>query len=166
MKDLLKHSKGVVISERTNFQLEKFVIGQHDTPEMQYRQILIEAQMLIYTIETTKIKMKKTRIEIQRLEATNDEIDALEAQEKRLDLELTRNALLGAENELNTLEQMYKTFPKYSNEEIEANQPIYWQKRLIRQAQHESAAAQSGISASNLHSMQSIGLVEAQEEIL
>ena len=37
---------------RSDFQLEKFVVNQHDTDEMRYQQTVIELQQLYYTIKT------------------------------------------------------------------------------------------------------------------
>jgi hypothetical protein len=63
---------------RTPFQISNFVVGQHDTKEMQYYQTVIELQQLYYTIRTVTLEMKKTEIEIKRLRETGDEIDDLE----------------------------------------------------------------------------------------
>jgi hypothetical protein len=69
---------------RSNFQLEKFVVNQHDTDEMRYQQTVIELQQLYYTIKTVSLEMKKTEIEINRLRDTGDEVDELDAQIKEL----------------------------------------------------------------------------------
>lgn len=163
MSELEKVSQGITIPERTRFQIERFVIGQHDTPEMQYRQVLIEAQDLIYKIQLAKIGIKKTELEIQRLLATGDEMEALEAEEKKLGLELTKNVLVGAEQELAVLEEIYKQSPKFSQEDIEANQPEYWSKRLHRQAKHELASRQTGVGANSLQSLEAINELQIQE---
>lgn len=163
MTQLEKNSKSFVIANRSKYQIEKFVIGQHPTPEMQYRQILIEAQELIYKIEKAKISMKKTQIEIDRLKASTDELDQLEAQEKQLELNYTSNLFASAQKELDVLESIYKEFPQFTEEDIENNQPEYWEKRLTKQAKNDVNALKTGISAGNLDSMLSAGLIEIQE---
>ena len=116
---------------RSNFQLEKFVVNQHDTDEMRYVQTVIELQQLYYTIKTVSLEMKKTEIEINRLRETEDEIDELDAQIKELGLEQTRLVGIGAFRELDQLLNIYNSFEhKYTREEIEAAQPEYWNKRL------------------------------------
>lgn len=124
-----------VQQSRSNYQIEKFVINQHDTPETQYQQCLIELQNLYYTIKTVSLELKKTEIEIKRLRSTGDEINEIEAQIKELGLEQTRLVGIGAFRELKKLYEIFLSFDKkYTREEIEANQPVYWSKRLNRQS--------------------------------
>ena len=52
---------------RSRFQLEKFVVGQHDTPEQQYRQTLMEIQNLYYTMKLVNLSLKKDQIEIDTI---------------------------------------------------------------------------------------------------
>ena len=74
---------------RSRFQLEHFVIGQHDTPEMRFYQLCLELQDMAYKICLAQIGVRKSEVRIGRLEATGDELDALEAEEARLGLEQT-----------------------------------------------------------------------------
>ena len=97
---------------RSAFQLQKFVVGQHDTDEMRYYQTVIEIQNLYYTIKTVTLEMKKTEIEIARLRATGDEIDELDAQIKELGLEQTRVTGIGAFRELYDLMGIFNSFEK------------------------------------------------------
>ena len=148
---------------RSQFQLEKFVIGQHDTDEMKYYQTVTEIQNLYYTIRTVSLEMKKTEIEIDRLLATGDEIDEINAQIKELGLEQTRVVGVGAFRELSDLIQIFDSFEKkYTREEIEAAQPNYWNKRLNRQATLELAGG-SQAAASHLDSLRQIGAIEVNE---
>lgn len=149
---------------RSNFQLEKFVINQHDTEEMRYFQTIIELQSLYYTIKTVSLEMKKKEIEIARLRATGDEIDEIDAQIKELGLEQTRLIGIGSFRELDRLLQIYNSFPhKYTREEIEALQPEYWNKRLNRQATLEAIGG-SQAQAAHLDSLRQIGALEISPE--
>ena len=149
---------------RSNFQLEKFVINQHDTDEMRYQQTVIELQQLYYTIKTVSLEMKKTEIEINRLRETNDEIDELDAQIKELGLEQTRLVGIGAFRELDQLLKIYNSFEKkYTREEIEAAQPDYWNKRLSRQATLEAIGGTQA-QAAHLDSLRQIGALEMAPE--
>jgi hypothetical protein len=118
---------------RSTFQLERFVIGQHDTDEMQYVQCVTEIQALYYTIKEVSLSLQITEIEITRLRATGDEIDELNAQIKELGIEQTRVVGVGAFRELKVLLDLLKNFPAYTREEIEEGQLEYWTKRLNRQ---------------------------------
>ena len=149
---------------RSNFQIEKFVVNQHDTDEMRYQQTVIELQQLYYTIKTVSLEMKKTEIEINKLRATGDEIDELDAQIKELGLEQTRLVGIGAFRELDQLLKIYNSFEhKFTREEIEAAQPDYWNKRLSRQATLEAIGGTQA-QAAHLDSLRQIGAIEMAEE--
>jgi len=118
---------------RSAFQLEKFVIGAHDTDEMRYYQCVTEIQALYYTIKEVTLSVKISEIEIDRLRETGDEIDELNAQIKELGLEQTRVVAVGAFRELEVLLAIKSRYPAYTRKEIEMGQPEYWEKRLNRQ---------------------------------
>lgn len=148
---------------RSDFQIEKFVIGQHDTEEMRYVQTIIELQHLYYTVKEITLKMKKTEIEIQRLRSTGDEIDEIDAQIKELGLEHTRLIGVGTFREIEKLLQIYNSFPtKYTRQEIEQGQIEYWSKRLNRQATMEAIGG-SQAQASHLDSLRQIGAIKMNE---
>lgn len=165
LKDLIATAETFVIPGRSRFQLEHFVIGQHDTPEMKYKQILIEAQDLAYKIRLAELDIEKKRIEIHRLLSSGDPIESIEAEEKRIGIVLTERTLAGARMELSWLEELAAEFGDYSWEDIEANQPDYWQKRLSRQAGLERMGNIEGISSGNLNSMLQIGMLEKESEV-
>jgi hypothetical protein len=154
---------------RSRFQIENFVIGQHDTKEMQYYQVCLELQDLIYKYRLACINMEKTKIEINRLRATGDEIDELTAQEKEIGLEQTLTIMHGAYRELEHLVNIWESFPKkFTREEIDAAQPAYWNNRLRTQAILESVAG-STAQASHLEALRQIGIIKVipnEEEII
>jgi len=118
---------------RSAFQLMNFVVGQHDTEEMQYYQCVTEIQSLYYTIKEVTLNNKITEIEIERLRATNDPIDELNAQIKELGLEQTLVVAVGAFRELEVLLAIKASYPAYTRKKIEAGQHEYWNLRLNRQ---------------------------------
>ena len=151
---------------RSKFQLEKFVMNQHDTPEQKYKQILLEIQSLIYSIKIVRLELQKSNIEINKLLSSGNEIDAIDAQIKTLGIEQTNLTLIGAERELKDLIELWESFEhKYTYEEIEKSQEIYWESRLIRQAQLESIGNGNGIGWSSLDSLRQIGKFNISEEI-
>jgi hypothetical protein len=153
-----------VVPSRSRFQLRQFVIGQHDTAPMQWRQILIEAQDLSYKIRLAELDVEKKRIEIHRLMSSGDPIDAIEAEEKRLGIVLTERTLEGARMELGWLQELADEVGEHSHDEIEADQPEYWAKRLNRQAGLDRLAAIEGVTAGNLQSMLNAGLLAKDEQ--
>ena len=149
-----------VQQSRSNFQLEKFVVNQHETEEMRYFQCLLELQQLYYTIKTVSLELKKIEIEISRLRQTGDEIDEIDAQLKELGLEQTRLVGIGAFRELDKLLKIFNSFEhKYTRDEIEAGQSDYWSKRLSRQATLEVIGGSSA-QAAHLDSLRQIGALE------
>ena len=146
---------------RSNFQLENFVVGQHDTPEQKYRQTLLELQEELFAIRRVDLQAKKTVIEIERLRATGDAIDEIDAQIKELDLERTALQRLGAEKEVRTLVAIWDSFEtKYTAEQIEANQMEYWDARLTRQAQLEALGSNGTVAWGSLDALRQIGRLE------
>ena len=71
---------------RSRFQLIHFVLGQHDTPEMRFYQLCLELQDMKHKLALAEIQVKKSEIEIKRLLETGDDLDALDAEEKLLEL--------------------------------------------------------------------------------
>jgi hypothetical protein len=151
--------------QRSRYQLINFVIGQHDTPEMRFYQLMLELQDTNYKIGVAEIGLKKAAIEIARLLETGDEIDALDAEEKTLGLEQTRIVMQGALREQAILEDLFNNCQHYTRDEIEHAQPEYWQKRLTRQTNLQIMSG--GVQWAQLDSLRQIGLldelVEARE---
>ena len=148
-----------ILTSRTRYQLRHFVIDQHDTPAMQWRQVLIEGQDLAYKIRMAELGLEKTKIEIHRLLSTGDPIDAITAEEKQIGMVLTERTLAGARLELQWLQEIAEEIGAHTFEEIEADQPLYWAKRLQRQADLDVLSVTQGISAGNLQSMLNAGLL-------
>jgi len=124
-----------VNQSRSRFQIEKFVIGQHDTPEMQFFQLCLELQTAIATSKRMELEIKKGNLTIQRLKDTGDELDSIDAQMAEIGLNQSISALRSLNNELEILIDIWNTFEtKFSRDQIESNQEEYWTKRLVRQA--------------------------------
>lgn len=158
--DLEKLTQKTIITTRTEYQLRQFVVGQHDTLPMQWRQVVIEAQDLIYKIKSAEILIAKTKIEIDKLIESGDPVGVLDAEQKRLDIALTQLALDGANLELSWLKTLASEIGSFSIEDIENDQPNYWSKRLQRQADTDVLACKQGISVGNLESMLNAGLLQ------
>lgn len=146
---------------RTNFQLKHFVVGQHDTSEQQYKQVLLELQEIIFTVRQVDLQNEKTKLEIEQLRSTNNPIDEIDAQIKELSIERSLLARLGAIKEAHTLVKIWESFEtKYTSEQIEENQIEYWNARLMRQAQLESMGSQGSISWGSLDALRQIGKLQ------
>tara|TARA_R100001129_G_scaffold184324_2_gene168959 strand:+ start:733 stop:1266 length:534 start_codon:yes stop_codon:yes gene_type:complete len=151
--------------QRSRYQLVHFVIGQHDTPEMRFYQLMLEMQDTDHKISLAEIAVKKAEIEINRLLSTGDELDALDAAEKQIAIKQTKLALRGALREQAILQDIFESCEHYTRDEIEHAQPEYWQKRLTRQTNLQIMSG--GVQWAQLDSMRQIGildeLIEARE---
>ena len=143
---------------RSRFQLIHFVIGQHDTPEMRFYQLCLELQDMGYKLRMAQIAVRKTTVEIGRLQATGDELDAIEAEEKQVGLEQTRIVMVGAEREVAILSDLFDESTHYTRDEIEHAQPEYWKARLTRQTNLQLMAG--GVQWAQLDSMRQAGLLD------
>ena len=150
---------------RSRYQLVHFVLGQHDTPEMQFYQLMLELQDMGFKLRMAELNVKKTEVEITRLLETGDELDAIEAKEKQVGLEQTQIVMKGAQREIAILEDIFNECQHYTRDEIEHAQPEYWQARLTRQTNLQMMSG--NVQWAQLDSMRQIGLlddlVEARE---
>jgi hypothetical protein len=160
MYDEIDKAIAEVQQPRSRFQLERFVLGQHATPEMKYYQTVIEIQDMIYKYKLAQIAVKKAEVKIAKLRKTGDELDELKAQEKDLGLVQTRFTMLGAERELKHLIEIFDSFEhKYTRAEIEQAQPDYWQARLTNNAKAMLMGG-SGVNSAHIEAMEQAGVLD------
>jgi predicted transcriptional regulator len=146
---------------RSRFQLERFVLGQHPTTEMQYYQVCLELQDLIYKYKLAEINQKKIQLKLARLRATGDELDELKAQEIELGQTQNNFAVIGAKRELAHLIDIWDSFKhKFTRAEIEAAQPDYWQARLGNNAKAMLMGGQS-VNAAHIEAMEQAGVLDS-----
>ena len=143
---------------RSRYQLVHFVIGQHDTPEMCFYQLCLELQDMGYKLRKAQIGVRQGEVEIERLLATGDELDALEAEDKQVDLDQTRIVMLGAEREIAILTDLFDGSQHYTRDEIEHAQPEYWKARLTRQTNLQVLAG--SVQWAQLDAMRQAGLLD------
>lgn len=157
--DLQPYAHTTIIPSRTRYQLRHFVVNQHDTPPMQWRQIVLEAQSLIMNIRLSELEAEKTRIEMERLGDTDNPIEQIELEQKRIGLVASERSLQAARLELGWLSELADEIGVYTFEDIEADQPEYWALRLNRQASMDQLGTQLGVNPGNLQSMLNAGLI-------
>jgi hypothetical protein len=161
MFDEIDKAIAEVQQPRSRFEIERFVLGQHATPEMQYYQTVIELQDMIYKYKLAQIAVKKTEAKIAKLRSTGDELDELKAQERELGLAQTRFTMVGAERELAHLVDIWNGFEhKFTRAEIEQAQPDYWQARLTNNAKAMLMGG-SSVNAAHIEAMEQAGVLDA-----
>jgi hypothetical protein len=149
-----------ISQSRTRYQLDKFVIGQHDTDEQRYKQVVLEIQSLVGTIKRIRLTTERTKIHLDTLRAKKDAISQIDADLVELDLEDTALSLHGAYKELEYLLQVWENWEhKYTAEEIENMQPAYWNARLNRQASLEAIGTGGTVAWASLDALHQIGML-------
>ena len=143
---------------RTRYQLTQFVIGAHDSPEMQFVQVCREIEALHYTIKEVAMQVRKTEYEIEDLRDKGDRISQVEADIKELGLERTRLVAIGAVREYDTLIEIYDKIPHFNREQIDGSQSDYWQARLTRQANLQIMAGNTNWA--HLEALDQIGVLK------
>ena len=124
----LRNSFEAVSQSRSDYQLKHFVVQQHETPERQFLQVVIELQRKVSSIRRAQIGLRQLSNKMAE-EDDDDERDLL-----ALDQEDAEFAILGAIREFNCLYAMYEALPKFTHEQIQDAEQEYWQTRLARQS--------------------------------
>ena len=133
-----------VQQSRSRFQLEHFVVGQHDTPEMRFYQVCIELQDMEYRLALATLNERETELKIEKLRAKDTPLAHVKADKRQLGLDQMRVVKIGAEREVAILRDMFRESTKYTREQIELAQPDYWRARLTRQYALQQAAGSVG----------------------
>ena len=159
MKDIIKREKEMteeikllferfrtIAQTRTNFQLEHFIVAQHDTPARQWWQCLLELKGQYFEMLRVGLAVEKIQIEIEKMkkktipDVKDWNIQKIEIKEKELELaqvEFDRIA------RLRECEALYAILQKiefeanegkpFTLEQINQGEAEYWHKRLTRQ---------------------------------
>ncbi len=117
--------------ERSEYELRRFVIGQHPTPERQFLQAWREVVDAEYKLSIASLTREKTGLEIEKLYATGDKVDAAEARIQQVHLARQVMVEESAERELGILRRILAEFGDgFTREQIEQAEPEYWSRRL------------------------------------
>ncbi len=142
---------------RSDYVLQNFVVNEKDTDPMRYAQCVLELQIKYDVIRQAKLHRRKLEIEIAEFEALGTETSQIDADLKRIDIEIQDRALLGASREFEALYSIWKSFPhQYTHSELNDAQEEYWNKRLTRQA-NQDLFASGRVSIGNIDALRQIG---------
>ena len=131
---------------RSDYQIEHFVIGQHDTEPRRYNQCVLELQVRTFNLRRQMIEKRKLLKKI----ATTTDVD-----DKELILINLEEMELGLENQVrewNTLYNLFENMQKFTYEQIQLAENEYWNLRLARQAQ-EDIMSNGRIGTGNLDAL-------------
>lgn len=151
--DKLKEEMLSCNQDRSFYQLEKFVIGQNDTPERRYLQLMtelygcyMEIRRVLLDIEECEIERKKSKgIRRKRAELKMDGF------EYNLDAKL---------KEFGKLMIIKKQIPSFTMVEIEKAEEKYYLERLSRQVLEDQASSCFNINVGNLRALIQSGKIK------
>jgi hypothetical protein len=162
VQDIISHAYSVQ-QPRSNFQLEKFVLGQHDSEPMQFYQLCIEISESAYHLRIAALELEKMYIRLNDLLKSNDRIDQIDAKIMQVNIEKTESVVSASIAEFNTLLKLYDSFSKkYTREDIENDQETYWVSRLRRQAALEEISVSTSQSE-HFNSLRQVGLLKVTD---
>jgi hypothetical protein len=119
---------------RSRYMLDNLIIGQRFTPESQYAQCVLEAQIKWDNIRLGRLEMERIDLEIAAITMPG-RLGEIEREKKRIEREQTERAMLGAERELACLCEIFEQFPqKFTHEQLQAAQPEEHRQRLCMHA--------------------------------
>lgn len=137
---------------RSQYQIEKFVVGSHDGVERKYAQCMLELQHKYFAIRRAACRLRELK---RNFHNSSDEI---ESEKISIDIEELEIAISGSIREFKSLMAILERLPKCSYEDIERAEAAYWKHRLSRQAQQD-VDSRGAISSGNLDALRQIDLI-------
>lgn len=155
--DKLFQAFEAVSQPRSDYQIRKFVVGEHETPERQYLQVVTEIQRKVSSLRRAVIDRRKKEAQL-RTETNEDEKEILQ-----IDLDDMNFAITGAMREFNTLYGIYQGLPQFTAQELQDAEEGYWIRRLIRQSQVDIDSF-GQVGPGNMDALRQAGIVGGFEE--
>jgi len=136
----LREDIDAIQQNRSNFQIKNFVIGQHMTPGRQRMQCIMELQVKLFNIRDMQLDSEKLNIEIEQYEKAGERygdfeerLRQIEIEKKKLQLAQIELARLGQVREAECLYSITQSLPRYTREQYEEEEQLYWTMRLNEQ---------------------------------
>ena len=154
--------------DRSYFQLEKFVIGQHDRPGRRYLQLMtelhccyIEIKKMLLAIEEEKIEIDLQRGILSRasFDCIVQRMANLKISQAELKIETIEYNLDCKLKEFSKLMAIKESLKKYSAAEIEKEEQEYYLARLERQSIECKASHATGIPVGELRAQLQAGMI-------
>jgi hypothetical protein len=137
------------------FQTEMFVIAAQITPERMYRQIglslinkLQEIQIAYLDLEKTNIQNEKLKEEIEsgKLNIYDLKLKEIELKQNQIGEFMFKKNINDMINEANIFYDHFKKFPRYTKEQFENGEKLFYEQKLARQIANLSGAKESVIN--------------------
>ena len=141
---------------RTPYALEHLVVNARFTTEMKYYQCVLELSSAYDNLRIAELRLEQKQIEVDEID-TKKRTDEIEKEIKKIEMEQTKLAVIGAMREFEYLYKLWEQFPKkYTREELDRAQEEEYRLKLETQAKHDLNAT-GRISAGNQEGLRQIG---------
>jgi hypothetical protein len=167
--DQLRAAISEMQQPRSDYMIERFVVGQHRTPERQYHQCIIELQLKHDAIRRAMLEIRREEVMIEAADLAiktppqsglswdiAKELARLEIQERRWNIENAEMRIRGWLGEFDALYAIFEAMPKFTDAQLQAAEAAYWLERLERQAAQD-IAQHGSIGVGNAEALLQIG---------
>ena len=151
----LRDDIDAIQQNRSNFQIKNFVVAQHMTPGRQRMQCVLELQIKMFNIRDAQLEAEKIGIEIEQLQSEvqadkfTDRLNAVEIKKKELQLAQIELSRLSQVREAECLYSILQSLPKYTREQYEEEEQLYWTMRLQEQIELSAVNDRGNLQAVN-----------------
>ena len=137
-----------------------------ETPERQYRNAALQLRQKIIAMKDCEWRRKRFEIDIAEIqEKLLSKTDTFEGQRLQVDLE-EKQFLLGNEIklikdcliEIAVYREILKTLPKFSRQDFEKAEPVYWKNRFLADAKREVIGTGT-IGAGTIKGLEQVGIM-------
>jgi hypothetical protein len=154
---------------RSNFQIEKFIVGDEYTPISQFKHVSYNSYITLQEVRRNLIERERLNRKIEQLEIdiakskdpkiNNRDLDLYEANRRLDDIEIRIKGLLREIDYMEAIcdkleeEEIAQTGTGFTAEKYQEREPEYWECRIANQMHTSQIAAQTGVGESNYMSM-------------
>jgi hypothetical protein len=169
----LKDDLDAIQQNRSNFQIKNFVVGQHMTPGRQRMQCVLELQIKMFNIRSSQLDSDKISIEIEQLEKGGERYGDYEERFRQIDIEKKKLELaqidlarIGQVREAECLYSILQSLPKFTREQYEEEEQLYWTMRLNEQLELSALNDRGNLQAINQINRGILSEPLSQEQIM
>ena len=141
---------------RTPYILENMVVNSKFTEEQRYAQCVLELSIAYDNLRLVELQLERKQIQIDKINKKG-RTGEIKKEIKKIQIEQTQRAVLGAMREFECLYNLWLKFPKkFTRDEINQAQELEYTKRLETQANQDMNAI-GRITQSNQEGLRQIG---------
>ena len=148
--------------KRSNFQIEKFIGCSEYTPITQFRLLSHNAYVILQEVRKEMINMERKERKLScfhKPNANENENVDLDILDIELEIENSEIRIRGLLKEIDFFEKCCNELEKrnkkpFTPEQLQLEEPTYWQKRIETQIRQTQMGQQTGMGEGNLNSLE------------